>query len=155
MIEWVFICAKVVIASEAVAGWETWGLRCDLPKYICSISLNGFDLHVHYVLLSRNLYVHHVRLRPTLNECSRGYYVCDLIYEWKKLHEQGTNEHSVRTRYQGTLKFIENGLLHDVYDLHHLIWIFIIVNICWQKKWYRMVFNGIACYSMVLHAIVC
>ena len=32
------------IASEAVAGWGTWGHRCDFLMHIYLISLNAFDL---------------------------------------------------------------------------------------------------------------
>ena len=35
---------RMSIASEAVAGWGTWGHRCDFLMHIYLISLNAFDL---------------------------------------------------------------------------------------------------------------
>ena len=46
-LQWVFICAKVGIASDAVTGWETWGHRCDSLMHIYLISSNAFDLYLN------------------------------------------------------------------------------------------------------------
>ena len=46
-LQWVFICAKVGIASDAVTGWETWGHRGDSLKHVYLISSNAFDLSLN------------------------------------------------------------------------------------------------------------
>ena len=46
-LQWVFICAKVGIASDAVTGWETWGHRGDSLKHVYLISSNAFDLFLN------------------------------------------------------------------------------------------------------------